>query len=176
MLKKVMIICLALSFVFIGGIGIALADDGYNGPYGPFGDPSENGSGEPEGPLGPGDCYPEFIDPDSSIIIAKRGNCQRECCHRERRRSNCAGCPYRLQDGSCQDFTSHDSFIIIAAQERAQNGHGPGPAPNSGDGIPDGPGWPDFISNNSSMIIAHGYDEDKGKGDQDKLRDGSCQE
>ena len=114
MLKKVMIICLALSFVFIGGIGIALADDGYNGPYGPFGDPSENGSGEPEGPLGPGDCYPEFIDPDSSIIIAKRGNCQRECCHRERRRSNCAGCPYRLQDGSCQDFTSHDSSIILA--------------------------------------------------------------
>ena len=61
MLKKVMIICLALSFVFIGGI--AFAGNGH-GP----GDGTGDGTGE----YGPGDC--SFTNPDSSIIIARHGN------------------------------------------------------------------------------------------------------
>ena len=60
MLKKVMVICLALSFVFIGGI--AFAGNG-NGP----GDGT--GEGDDTGEYGPGDC--SFTSPDStSIIIA----------------------------------------------------------------------------------------------------------
>ena len=50
MLKKVMIICLIFSFVFIGGIGIVLACD-----------PVIDASGGP---------VPGFISHDSSIIIA----------------------------------------------------------------------------------------------------------
>ena len=67
------------------------------------------------------------------------------------------------------------SFVFIGGIAFA--GQGYGPAPGSGDGIPEGPEWPewDFISHDSSIIIA-GYDDDKGKGDQDKSRDSSCQE
>jgi hypothetical protein len=59
MLKKVMIICLALSFVLIGSI--AFAGNGH-GP----GDGS--GEGDRTGEHGPGDC--SFISPDSSTILA----------------------------------------------------------------------------------------------------------
>jgi hypothetical protein len=106
MLKKVMIICLALSFVFIGGI--AFAGNGH-------------GPGDGTGEYGPGDC--SFTSSDSSIIIAKRANCPIECDRCEHRRPNCPR----------QDFTSSDSSIIIAR---------------------------------------HG--NDKGRGDQDRSRDGSC--
>ena len=98
MLKKVMIICLALSFVFVGGIGIALAGDpigdGHFGPNEPFG---------PYGQHGPNGSFPDFISTDSSIII------------------------------------------VAQAQEGPgpKSGHDSGPAPNSGDGDPDGPGWDD---------------------------------
>jgi hypothetical protein len=106
MLKKVMIICLALSFVFIGGIGISLAGD-CDGTQ-----KHKTAGPGPHGAVGPG-------------------------------------------DGSCNDFISHASSIIIAAQERAQNGHGPGPAPSSGDSESEGPEWPlDFIDNDSSTILA----------------------
>ena len=106
MFKKVMIICLALSFVFIGGIGIALALDHLGPPEEP--------------PMGP------------------RGDA----------------------DGSCHDFSSHDSIIIITAQtqEGPKSGHDRGPAPNSGDGEPDGPGW--FIDPDSTIILAGNCEPD----------------
>lgn len=82
MLKKVMIICLALSFVFVGGIAFAA-----DGPK----------SGHETGPApNSHDGIPDgsgwFIDPDSSIIIAK-----------DQIRD-------RLRDGSCQEpFISNGS-------------------------------------------------------------------
>jgi len=116
MLKKVMIICLALSFVFIGSIGIALAADHLGPPAEP-----------PMGPRGDhdGSCQ-DFISHDSSIIIADgkgEGDGTGE-----------------YGPGDCS-FISHDSSIIIAAQDGPKSGHDIGPAPNSHDGDPDGPGW-----------------------------------
>ena len=63
------------------------------------------------------------------------------------------------------------SFVFIGGIAFAGNGHGPGPAPNSGDGVPDGPGWPepDFINSDSSIIIA----ECDGDGIPDRPQDGS---
>ena len=145
MLKKVMIICLALSFVFIGGIGFALAGD------------CDGTQKRNKDRLKDSSCLP-FTNSDSSIIIAK-----------DQIRD-------RLQDGSCQiPFINPDSSIIIAAQDGAQNGHGPGPAPNSGDGISDGPGWPewDFISHDSTIILAADQTRDRDR-DRDRARDGSC--
>lgn len=67
------------------------------------------------------------------------------------------------------------SFVFIGGIAFAGQGHGPerGPAPNSGDCVPDGPGWP-FISHDSSIILA--ADQTRNR-DQDRLRekDGSCQ-
>ena len=90
MLKKVMIVCLALSFVFVGGIAFAGQEDGPK-------------SGHDQGPA-----------PNSGDGIP---------------------------DGPGWDFISHDSSMIIAAADGPKSGHDRGPAPNSGDGIPDGPGW-----------------------------------
>ena len=124
MLKKVMIICLAFSFVFIGGIGIALAGDCDGTQKGKTAGPG------PHGPVGPGYGTCDFTSPDSSIIIAKQKQQQ------SRTDQDC--------DGEGPDFTSNDSSIIIAkAQEGPKSGHdttGKG-APNSGDGVPDGSGW-----------------------------------
>ena len=106
MLKKVMIICLALSFVFIGGI--AFAGNGH-------------GPGDGTGEYGPGDC--SFTNPDSSIIIARHGNDKGKGDQDK----------LKKRDGSCLPFTNTDSSIIIA-----------------------------------------GYDDNKGKGNQDKSRDDSC--
>jgi hypothetical protein len=85
MLKKVMIICLAFSFVLIGGIGFALAGD------------CDGTQKRDRDRLKDGSCQLPFISNDSSMIIADG---------RDRD---------RLKDGSCQlPFISNDSGMIIA--------------------------------------------------------------
>jgi hypothetical protein len=129
MLKKVMIICLALSFVFIGGIGIALAADQEGramgpGPYGP-----------PVWAPGDGTCQ-DFISPDSSIILAD------DCLGQPDGAGTGEGAPYGPRGDECPNFISHDSSIIIADAGGPQTA-GPAPATNSHNGIHEnGPGWP----------------------------------
>ena len=107
MLKKVMIICLALSFVFIGGIGFVLAGD---------------------------------------------------CDGTQKRDRD------KLKDGPCLPFTNTDSSIIIAGYD---DDKGKGDQNKSRDDSCD------FTSSDSSIIIAR-HGNDKGRGDRDRLRDGSC--
>jgi hypothetical protein len=52
---------------------------------------------------------------------------------------------------------------------------GPGPAPNSGDGVPDGPGWPDGTIPNGPNVEARSGSEPMGPIGS-CFRDGSCQE
>ncbi|MBW2741719.1 MAG: hypothetical protein JRE64_23395 [Deltaproteobacteria bacterium] len=95
MLKKVMIICIALSFVFIGGIDFALAGDcdgtqkrnkdrvnGAQNRHGHGPGPAPNsGDGISDGPGW------DFISHDSSIILAADQTRDRD----------------RARDGSCLD-------------------------------------------------------------------------
>ncbi|HUV50196.1 MAG TPA: hypothetical protein VMW78_04150 [Anaerolineae bacterium] len=115
MLKKVMIICLALSFVFVGGIGIVLAFDHIGPPEVP-----------PMGPRGDqdGDCQ-NFISHDSSIIIAGYDDDKGK------------GDQDKLRDGSCLPFTRHDSSMILALDD-CDGPYGPNGG-DAGDG-PHGPG------------------------------------
>jgi len=65
------------------------------------------------------------------------------------------------------------SFVFFGGIAFAGNGHGPGDG--SGDGAGEyGPGDCSFISSDSNSIIIARHGNDKGKGDQDRSRDGSC--
>jgi hypothetical protein len=119
MLKKVMIICLALSFVFIGGIGIALAADQYQDREGvPDWAPILHG---PNGPNGPnGSC--DFISNDSSIILATD-----DCLGPIRSgQSNGRGPAPSSGDGDPDgpgwptDFIDNDSSMILAYGENGK--------------------------------------------------------
>jgi len=58
------------------------------------------------------------------------------------------------------------SFVFVGsiafAADGPKSGHDRGPAPNSGDGIPDGSGW--FIDSVSSIIIAANEGAKNGHG------------
>jgi hypothetical protein len=76
MLKKIIIICLIFSFLFIGGFGLMPAESSNSaGPH--SGHVDENGEWIPGPAPNSGDGIPDgsgwFIDPDSSIIIAQYG-------------------------------------------------------------------------------------------------------
>jgi len=67
------------------------------------------------------------------------------------------------------------SMTLCGGQVLAGNGHGPGDGTGEGDGTGGyGPGDCLPFTNPDSSIIIAGYDDDNGKGDQDKTRDDTC--